>query len=129
MAEPIKPGSKYTVQHGDTLWDIASRAYNDPEDWDTIYAANKGVIGNNPNLIKPGQVLNIPVNPDPGGPKPIPTPAPTTTAVPTTTPAPTTSAPTTTPAPTTTAAPGDDDNPLDWIEDKIEGELGEKKED
>ena len=129
MAEPIKPGSKYTVQHGDTLWDIASRAYNDPEDWDTIYAANKGVIGNNPNLIIPGQVLNIPVNPDPGGPKPIPTPHPTSTPTPTTT-----AAPTTTPAPTTTAAPtpkpgGDDANPLDWIEDKIEGELGEKKDD
>lgn len=129
MAEPIKPGSRYTVQHGDTLWDIASRAYGDPEDWDTIYAANKGVIGDNPNLIKPGQVLSIPVNPDPGGPKPIPTPPPTTHVPP----PPTTPAPTTPPPPPTTQAPapksGDDDNPLDWVEDKIEGELGEKKQD
>ncbi len=55
-----RPGQEYTVQSGDTLWGIAQRAYNDPEDWDTIYDANKGVIGNNPNLIYPGQRLQIP---------------------------------------------------------------------
>jgi hypothetical protein len=28
--------------------------------WQDIYKINKGIIGNNPNLIKPGQVLTIP---------------------------------------------------------------------
>src|SRR5947209_10542249 len=70
----IPPGSKYTVQAGDTLWDIAQRAYNDPEDWDTIYDANKHVIGNDPNLIKPGQVLQIPSQSDPDKRKPAPPP-------------------------------------------------------
>jgi len=28
--------------------------------WSTIYNLNKGIIGDNPNLIKPGQVLQIP---------------------------------------------------------------------
>lgn len=122
----IHPGSKYTVQAGDTLWDIAQRAYGDPEDWDTIYAANKQVIGNNPNLIKPGQVLQIPAQADPSIHKPVPTPAPTTHA-PTTHP-PTTSPPTTSPPPTTrppSSGGEDSDSPLDWIEN----ELGEKKED
>ncbi len=72
----VTPGSTYTVQSGDTLWDIAKRAYNDPEDWDTIYDANKHVIGNDPNLIKPGQVLQIPSQSDPDKRKPVPPPVP-----------------------------------------------------
>jgi nucleoid-associated protein YgaU len=28
--------------------------------WKTIYEANRAVIGSNPDLIKPGQVLTIP---------------------------------------------------------------------
>ena len=46
----------YTVKPGDTLSSIALR-YN--KNWKTIYLHNKDVIGNNPNLIKPGQVLKI----------------------------------------------------------------------
>ena len=79
----ITPGSKYTVQAGDTLWGIAQRAYNDPEDWDTIYDANKQVIGNNPNLIKPGQVLQIPSQSDPDVRKPVPSHAVPQNVVPT----------------------------------------------
>jgi LysM repeat protein len=127
-----RPGQEYTVQSGDTLWGIAQRAYNDPEDWDTIYDANKGIIGNNPNLIYPGQRLQIPSQSDPNKKKPIPTPAPTTHAPPPTTPTPlppTTPTPTPPPPPTTQAPKQgegeDDDSPLDWIEH----ELGEKKED
>lgn len=126
-----RPGQEYTVQSGDTLWGIAQRAYNDPEDWDTIYDANKGVIGNNPNLIYPGQRLQIPSQSDPGKKKPVPTPAPTTHAPPPTTPTPpppTTPTPTPPPPPTTPAPQGDgedNDSPLDWVEH----ELGEKKED
>ena len=46
----------YTVQSGDTLSGIASK-YGTT--WQKIYNDNKSVIGSNPNLIKPGQVLTI----------------------------------------------------------------------
>jgi nucleoid-associated protein YgaU len=49
----------YTVQSGDTLWDIAKKFYGNGTDWTKIYDANKSVIGDNPDLIKPGQVLTI----------------------------------------------------------------------
>lgn len=129
-----RPGQEYTVQPGDTLWGIAQRAYGDPEDWDTIYSANKGVVGNNPNLIYPGQKLNIPVQSDPKpGPTPIPTPHPTPTHPPsppiTTSPPPITTSPPPIPTQPPSPNPDDNDNPVDWVEDKIEGELGEKKED
>lgn len=46
----------YTVQAGDSLSSIASK-YNTT--WQEIYNNNKSIIGNNPNLIYPGQVLKI----------------------------------------------------------------------
>lgn len=46
----------YTVQEGDTLSEIAAQ-YN--MSWKELYALNKSVIGNNPDIIKPGQVLTI----------------------------------------------------------------------
>nr|DAJ39001.1 MAG TPA: LysM [Caudoviricetes sp.] len=49
-------GEKYTVQEGDTLSGIAAR-YG--MSWQTLYAQNKFVIGNNPDIIIPGQVLTI----------------------------------------------------------------------
>jgi LysM repeat protein len=66
MAQPI-PGSNYTVQPGDTLSGIAQQAYGDGNEWPKIYDANKQVIGSNPNVIYPGQVLYIPaISPTPG---------------------------------------------------------------
>lgn len=53
-------GSVYTVKRGDNLWKIAKAYYGSGALWTKIYAANKAVIGNNPNLIYPGQVLTIP---------------------------------------------------------------------
>ena len=50
----------YTVVKGDTLSRIAKQFYGDANKWRKIYDANKALIGNNPDLIKPGQVLNIP---------------------------------------------------------------------
>ena len=46
----------YIVKKGDTLSSIAKR-YNTT--WQTIYNKNKSIIGNNPDIIKPGQVLTI----------------------------------------------------------------------
>jgi len=49
-------GSQYVVKAGDNLSKIGKKA---GKSWQEIYEANKEVIGSNPNLIKPGQVLTI----------------------------------------------------------------------
>jgi nucleoid-associated protein YgaU len=48
------------VGPGDTLGKIAKKVYGNAALWTKIYQANQGVIGPNPNLIKPGQKLVIP---------------------------------------------------------------------
>lgn len=53
----------YTVVPGDSLWKIAATLCGDPLKWKDIYAANRAVIGPDPNLIFPGQVLTIPCAP------------------------------------------------------------------
>lgn len=50
----------YTVVKGDCLWSIAKKFYGNGSRYTVIYDANRGVIGGNPNLIYPGQVLTIP---------------------------------------------------------------------
>lgn len=47
----------YTVQQGDNLSSIAGK-YGTT--WQAIYNRNVSIIGSDPNLIKPGQVLTIP---------------------------------------------------------------------
>jgi nucleoid-associated protein YgaU len=55
------PGPRtYTVVKGDSLSRIAKALYGSANKWHTLYEANKAVIGSNPDLIKPGQVLTIP---------------------------------------------------------------------
>lgn len=49
----------YVVQKGDTLWSIATTQLGDPQQWATIYGQNASIVGDNPNLIFPGQVLTI----------------------------------------------------------------------
>ncbi len=50
-------GSTYTVVKGDSLWDIAVRAYGDGYKWTEIAQANKLA---NPNIIHAGNVLILP---------------------------------------------------------------------
>jgi nucleoid-associated protein YgaU len=49
----------YTVVAGDSLSKIAKREYGDASKWPKIYDANRDQI-KNPDLIHPGQVLNLP---------------------------------------------------------------------
>jgi nucleoid-associated protein YgaU len=50
----------YIVQPGDSLSLIAMKAYGDVTKWQWIYDYNKEVIGDNPDLLQPGQRLFIP---------------------------------------------------------------------
>ena len=60
--------ASYTVRDwdvsGDCFWNIAGRpwAYGDPHQWRLLYDANRSKLPdpNNPNLIEPGTVLEIP---------------------------------------------------------------------
>ncbi|MCS7463381.1 LysM peptidoglycan-binding domain-containing protein [Paenibacillus doosanensis] len=49
----------YEVQQGDTLWHIAKRLLGTGDRWQELYEMNQSVIGPNPSLIYPGQVLVI----------------------------------------------------------------------
>ena len=57
-AQPSSDGSKYTVVSGDTLSQIAADQ-GVSGGWQSLYAANKSEIGDNPNLIFPDQVLSL----------------------------------------------------------------------
>lgn len=52
---------QYTVEKDDTLQKISQKFYNSYSKWTRIYEANKSVIPN-PDRIKPGTVLQIPVD-------------------------------------------------------------------
>jgi hypothetical protein len=66
--EPVRLPAQYTVQpwstFRDCLWNIAGRPwiYGDPTQWRLLYNANKSRMPDpdNPNLIEPGMVLDIP---------------------------------------------------------------------
>ena len=54
--------TEHTVVSGDTLSGLATKYYGSGsrENWMAIYEANKETIGDNPSLIRVGQVLKIP---------------------------------------------------------------------
>jgi len=69
--QPDRPDTPYIVKPGDCLWRIAreilsARGGSEPSSveiarfWPAIYEANRSLIGDDPNLIHPGQPLQIP---------------------------------------------------------------------
>lgn len=59
--DPFPPfPAEYTVASGDSLSAIAKKFYDDANQWPAIWKANKETIGDDPNRIRPGQVLTIP---------------------------------------------------------------------
>jgi LysM repeat protein len=58
-AAPAQGGSTYTVKSGDTLSKIAKSLLGDPSAYMDIFNANRDQL-NDPNVIRPGQVLKIP---------------------------------------------------------------------
>jgi LysM repeat protein len=69
MSNPESPKfiAQHTVAADETLSHIALKYYGSAvkEKWMLIYEANKDTIGENPNLIRPGMVLNIPAEDTP----------------------------------------------------------------
>ena len=59
-AAAAEAGEKYTVKSGDSLSKIAKAHYGDAMKWNKIYDANKALIGDNPDVIHPGQELTLP---------------------------------------------------------------------
>ena len=59
--ETAAPGNEqtYTVASGDTLSHIAKRFYGKASRWQAIYDANRDQL-DDPDRIRPGQVLKIP---------------------------------------------------------------------
>ena len=58
-------GETYTVVRGDTLYDIALE-HGVEGGWQTVYDANRDVVGENPHLIFPGQELTLQARQDAG---------------------------------------------------------------
>ena len=56
----LLPPGKYTVIPGDSLSQISEKYYGSPGYWDVIYLSNLGLIGNNPDVIRPDIMLDIP---------------------------------------------------------------------
>lgn len=51
---------EYTIQKGDTLWDISGIELTDNFQWPMVWKVNPHI--DNPDRIYPGQVINIPVS-------------------------------------------------------------------
>ncbi len=70
LVTDTSPATRYVVRSGDTLSGIAAR-FAVRGGWPALYAANRQVVGRDPDAIHPGMVLTIsrppaPVTPAPG---------------------------------------------------------------
>lgn len=61
--EEVVGEQTYTVERGDTLSHIAQRFYGRASGWNRIFEANRDQL-DDPDLIRPGQVLRIPARED-----------------------------------------------------------------
>ena len=60
VAERVaKRARRCVVKRGDCLWRIAEKVYGNGFLWEKLFKANRSKI-RDPNLIYPGQILNIP---------------------------------------------------------------------
>jgi len=57
-AAPSAPAT-YTVRSGDSLWKISARLCGDGARWRELYEANRGAL-HDPNVLRAGQVLEVP---------------------------------------------------------------------
>lgn len=65
--EPAGQPTEVTVRPGDSLWNLSAARLgpyaSDVDiavDWPLVYQANRDIIGGNPHLLHPGQVLRLP---------------------------------------------------------------------
>lgn len=65
-------GFYYTIQKGDTLWDLSEKFYNSQWDWPGLWEMNKQI--KNPHWIYPGKKIRIFLKPAASSPKPLPEP-------------------------------------------------------
>jgi uncharacterized membrane protein YtjA (UPF0391 family) len=64
---PEVGGAEVTVRAGDSLWSLAASRLGPlasdvdiAAEWPRLYQANRSVVGDNPDLLHPGQVLRLP---------------------------------------------------------------------
>jgi hypothetical protein len=67
IREPTDQLPEVTVRAGDSLWSLSATRLGPlasdvdiARDWPVLYQANRDVIGENPHLLRPGQVLRLP---------------------------------------------------------------------
>src|SRR5688572_8177229 len=53
-------GTEHTVKEGETLAQIAARAYGNPTQWTVIFYANQDRLGGNMSLLVPGLAIRLP---------------------------------------------------------------------
>lgn len=70
LQQPGGGGAEVTVRPGDSLWALSAARLGPyasdvdiARDWPRIYQANRDIIGANPHLLRPGQVLRLPPAP------------------------------------------------------------------
>lgn len=62
VSPDLTPVATHVVQKGESLWSIAQEYLGSPLAWPQLYQANRDLIGPNPDLIYPGQELQLPLS-------------------------------------------------------------------